>query len=449
MNAAFPRVLVVTPQPFNYITGLGITISNLFAAWPAEKLACLYYEGITPETGVCKKVFRLTDVDGRLIFPLNLFPIFHRENKHAGSSTSVAEVSSKFSSAGVLKKSLKRLSAAMGIGETLCLGNIYRYRLREHLRKWLNEFNPEVLYCSVASLSDVILVIELSKVTNTAIVVHIMDDWVEYQKNIPGLVPRLWAREAGRQLRRLIEKANVRMGIGAAMCREFEHRYGCEFIPFQNCPESSLWVKNGRKTWDVAGVFRFVFSGAVYNTCNSMSLIRLAQAISYLNITCRLSCVLEIHTNLAHSSKIIEAVRGCHGIEFKEVASEQGAVAGLYGSADALLLPFDFIEQARRLSQYSMPTKLPAYMLSASPMFVYGPDSIAAIKYVTDNGCGYVVNEECSINRLADHLEKFCADAVLRRSIALRAQDQAISSFSAEVVRPLFADQICRAMQGV
>lgn len=39
-----PRVLLLTPEAFNKVTGAGITFSNLFAGWPKDEIARTYAE---------------------------------------------------------------------------------------------------------------------------------------------------------------------------------------------------------------------------------------------------------------------------------------------------------------------------------------------------------------------------------------------------------------------
>ena len=42
MTQDYPRILVVTGNNFNLVTGGGITLTNLFRGWPADRLANLH-----------------------------------------------------------------------------------------------------------------------------------------------------------------------------------------------------------------------------------------------------------------------------------------------------------------------------------------------------------------------------------------------------------------------
>jgi len=60
-------------------------------------------------------------------------------------------------------------------------------------------------------------------------------------------------------------------------------------------------------------------------------------------------------------------------------------------AADALLLPVNFDADSVRMIRYSMPTKVPAYLLSGTPTLVYGPAGVAQVDYALGRRWGHVV----------------------------------------------------------
>ena len=56
--ADFPRILVVTSNNFNQVTGGGITLTNLFRGWPADRIANLHEDPTPEDDSVCRRFYR-------------------------------------------------------------------------------------------------------------------------------------------------------------------------------------------------------------------------------------------------------------------------------------------------------------------------------------------------------------------------------------------------------
>src|ERR1700759_4365638 len=69
-----PKVLILN-ETFNDHSGGGITLSNLFAGWDADKIAVVgnsfRLEGDI-DSKICKTYYQLGDKDYKYIFPFNL-----------------------------------------------------------------------------------------------------------------------------------------------------------------------------------------------------------------------------------------------------------------------------------------------------------------------------------------------------------------------------------------
>ncbi|MDZ4215578.1 MAG: hypothetical protein U1C60_12405, partial [Rhodocyclaceae bacterium] len=55
------RVLLLTPESFNRVTGGGITLSNLFAGWPIDKIATIHSDCVPEAKDVCNHYYNLTE----------------------------------------------------------------------------------------------------------------------------------------------------------------------------------------------------------------------------------------------------------------------------------------------------------------------------------------------------------------------------------------------------
>lgn len=114
-----------------------------------------------------------------------------------------------------------------------------KFMLTDDLVQWIKKFDPEIIYCHIASLSQTRFVTQVIRKFDIPICIHIMDDWFfhKYQRGIFGTFLR---REFHRQYTYIIKKSAVRMAIGKEMSLEYERRYGYPFIPFANAIDCNL-----------------------------------------------------------------------------------------------------------------------------------------------------------------------------------------------------------------
>jgi len=109
----------------------------------------------------------------------------------------------------------------------------------------------------------------------------------------------------------------------------------------------------------------------------------------------------------------------------------------MLASADVLLLPFNFDAASTAYMRLSMPTKVPAYLASGTPILVYGPPQVAAVAYASRQRWAEVVGER-SVPALCAAIRRLLTDGPLRRMLAERALDVARVNHDAPRVRERF-----------
>src|SRR5262249_6462505 len=75
-----------------------------------------------------------------------------------------------------------------------------------------------------------------------------------------------------------------------------------------------------------------------------------------------------------------------HAVTIHETIAEDDAYFRVLTEADILLLPANFDEASVRYIRLSMPTKLPAYLASGTPILVHGPAPLAQVDYARREG---------------------------------------------------------------
>ena len=91
-----------------------------------------------------------------------------------------------------------------------------------------------------------------------------------------------------------------------------------------------------------------------------------------------------------------------------------------------------------------MPTKVPAYLSSGTPILVYGPRGVAQVDYAADFDWGLVVSER-NDGQLAEALRTILSDMPLRESLRSRAQAVARDRHDAGTVRSRFQQALIDA----
>lgn len=431
-----PKVLVFTGQPFNYSTGLGITLGNLFKGWPKELLSAIYHEPYSPDTRICKSYYRLEEKDQQWLFPINIM-WHYRNKKHENRKAMKDNVNAE---SGIHRDNLLLSRERSAIAGKVVRHILFfrRFRLTIALRKWICDYNPDVLYCCVVSLAEINFALTIAKEYKVRLVIHMLDDWPSLARIEHGYLMRMWSYLINMRLRLLFCRSDLLLGICDEMCNMYTQRYGKLFLPFHNCPDPDIWVANGRGKWDWDGIFSFVFTGAVYNDFNAQSLREIVSAICKLNSRNVIKCSLTIYSDSENALKLRQYANGSQSVQVKKIEKCDESIAKIYGLADGLLMPFDFNDRSVTASRLSFPTKMPTYMLSSTPIFAYGPLSCATIGFLRDNAAAYVVDHQCDIEALADEIESFCCSSESRRNIAGRAREIAEEKMVAGVVRNRF-----------
>jgi hypothetical protein len=108
----------------------------------------------------------------------------------------------------------------------------------------------------------------------------------------------------------------------------------------------------------------------------------------------------------------------------------------MLGRADALLLPVNFDSHSVSLMRYSMPTKVPSYLVSGTPCLVYGSADTAQVQYARDAGWGHVIAER-SLLALKAGLRRIVEDMPLRQTLSAAARKASVNH-DEKRVRPMF-----------
>lgn len=439
MNASeLPRILVVTSNNFNLTAGGGITLTNLFHGWPVDRIANVHEDHTPEDHSVCRNFYRLSDEEIRWSWPLSLAQSWHTRARavfvgesSVGNGTRALSVAGKGSG-----------SAAVRLSQWIIGDGMPRsVQISTRLRGWLDAFKPELLYGFLGSMAQIRLMQGLGRTLAVPMAIHIMDNWpaVLYRRGLLG--PQLRA-VVQKEFQALLQGASLRLGICEDMCEEYQHRYGYPFLPFHNALDIEKWLSGARRNWKAGSPFIVRYVGSIVADGQRESLHDTCEAVCGLRAR-GVPVEMWIHAPREQTAYLQKSGVSLQGV-YVEDSPSADAVARLLIGADLLVLPFNFDARSAEYIRLSMPTKVPAYMISGTPILLYGPSDIATTRYAEREGWGYVVSKRSEV-ALQEALRNLISDQALRERLGRRAQELASERHDAAKVRPMFWEALATA----
>lgn len=437
----FPRVLVVTSNNFNLMSGGGITLTNLFRGWPADRLANLHEDPTQEDHGVCRNFYRLTDEEVHWAWPFSLARSWRggtvrssdgRPSRDKGTrALSVSEADTD-----AIRVRLVRQLVGDGVPRTV--------RISERLARWLDAFRPQLLYGFLGSMAQIRLMRELARRLAVPVAIHIMDDWpsVLYRRGVLGPLLR---RVVQREFRAVLREASLRLGICADMCEEYRRRYGYAFVPFHNALDMEEWVLRAKRSWTAGSPFVVRYVGSIVPDGQRDGLGDVCDAVASLRAS-GTPVELWVHAPRSQSAYLTRGRAPREGLHLAD-PPDPAHIHELLATADLLVLPFNFDARSARYIGLSMPTKVPAYMVSGTPVLVYGPADIATTRYAAREGWAHVVATP-GVTSLREALRRLIENQAARERLGRRAHALAREHHDAGRVRPAFQAALAAAARG-
>lgn len=420
----FPRLLILSPQAFNSVTGTGITFSNLFRGWPKDRLACIHCDDVPVTDEICGRYYRLGRNELSRCRPVGA----------VGAAAAMPPRPSALRAGARLAKSLLVGRALPDHGS-----------LTPELAAWIADFRPEILYTPLGTLGMLDLIEAAADRFRLPMAVHFMDDWAEamYRGGLLGGLLGAWMR---RRLARLVDRAEVRLGIGEAMCQAYRGRYGHTFIPFQNTIDAAGRLAASKPPRPTGGPARLLYVGSIFDNAQLGSLEDCCRAVAALADAGR-----DLRLDILSPRHLAEPFRPrleIHpAIRLGDTITDDEAFFAAIGAADILLLPSNFDADSVRLIRYSMPTKLPAYLVAGTPILAYGHPEAAQVSYLRGHHAAEVVDRP-GVNELTAAMARLLDDTGLRRRLVDNAARLALANHDRAQVRRRFQETLAAAAKG-
>lgn len=444
--ADFPRVLFVTPLAFNHFTGGGVTFTNLFRGWPKDRLFTVHADTLPLSTDTCVNYFALGAEELPLAGPLQALRRLVGRGDAGASAAGAAP-------ADVVIQSTPDATTSSGRGRRLLFKGVHAIfgnsglpvsaRLSSRLSAWIEAARPDVIYTILGSIEMMELVEKIRVHFDVPVVVHLMDDW-RAERERYGLLSPLRRWRLNKYFERSIRTASGHLAICDAMASVYGAEFGVHFEAIQNVIDSDDWFRVARQDVTPGNPARLLYAGSIYPNVQLSGLMEIAAAVARLRekgVAVAFDVMAPDFMVAPYRSKL----EACDGTRVRPQCMRDQYFATICG-ADLLVLPTNFEAGAKRMVQYSMPTKVPEYLVSGVPILLYGPAGIAQIEYAEEAGWGVTVTQQEP--RILDAaLERIVEDRAQRRDLVRKARETATERHDATKVRAAFRSILSRSKE--
>ena len=423
-----PRIMFVTSAAFNGITGGGITFSNLFRGWPQDRLFTVHNDPVPVSFDVCRNYYRLGAGE------IGRWPHLSGAPGHVEREVDAAAE----------PRATQPRSGTLRQARTLLVGTPWPDygRLTPDLIRFIEQAKPDLIYTILGTLGMTGLVRDIRDRFRLPVAVHFMDDYFATLYR-GGLASPLVRARLKALTDDVVNKATLRLAIGDGMAAAYEKRWGKPFTTMQNAVNVEAIVPANPER-DIHAPLRLAYIGSIFPYAQSQSLADIAASVARLADAGR-NVTLDIHSPLHLAEPFRRSLEIHPAIRLHDAIKDDAAFFRAITTVDALLLPVNFDPVSIAYIRHSMPTKVPAYLASGTPILAYGPAATDQIAYAEREGWGLVVARRDP--RLIDQaIVALATDNAQRRRLSTRARAVA-SRHDVRHVRAQFQGLLAQAAE--
>jgi len=376
-DPTLPKVLIYG-ETFKNIGGGGITLNTLFGDWQVENIFMLNDRFGETSDAHFTQYYQLGHLENKsflhkLGFITGNKSGAHKVHKNKSQRTITTQNNSLFK--GKIYFKLKDLFISF-LNMTGIFDLFFQFKVSQELIQWIKEIKPDIIYFQPSTIENIKFINELHDLTGIPFVIHVMDNFLDIDILSKKLNTKT-ASLARQSIEELVKKSNLCLGICEEMCNQYGKRFNRVFYSFQHAVDNKFWFRNYIVRRDPKP-FVILYAGRIsIGTINSLFL--LADSIENCNKNNNCNFEFQIQTT-SKVSNLLKKFSKYNCISIHNVLPYE-KLPERYTEADLLVLPMDFDEASLNYIKFSMPTKVPEYLISGLPIFVLAHESTALYKY--------------------------------------------------------------------
>lgn len=423
------RVLIVSHNVMNPGTSMGKTLLAYFRAFSPEEVAQFYiYNEVPTDHTVCRNYYRFTDGDAvqSLLFP------FRRSKPLTQRKTGKKQ--------GILEKAYRfgRKRTAYGYILRNLLWKCCRWDSRAFWQ-WVWDFDPDVVFLASGDNGFLYHVAEkIAKRTGKPLVISCVDDFYLDNRNADSLLGRLEHACFLKTVQRTMDSAAAVVTICPAMQKAYRRLFGkpCHVL-HTPAEEREIPEQKNRKQISYLGDLGLQ---------RHLQLVEMGRALKNLDLPGGPKWI-DVYSG-EKDPEILTLLTMENGIRFHgEIPA--GMVSEVMGRSMAVIHTESFDPKVRRITRFSVSTKIADSLMNGPCLIAYGPEEIASMDYLAEHQAAYIITRQ---KDLQAGLQEILTDAELRMQIRERGRVLARKNHSMERNPQLlrfWLEETCARVEGM
>lgn len=417
----YPRVLVISHNCFSKSGSNGRTLANFFIKWPKKSLAQFYISNEVPDSPVCDNYFRVLDTEA-----LKAFYKGSRVGQVINSEMNADGLEEDASLHALYKRHRKKTPFNYIARNLIWDSNRWD---AEAFKKWIDDFNPELVLLQVGDYSFMFkIALRTAKYRKIPLILYNGEDYYFKDRKSISLLYHFYRFQYKRQFEKLMAYASHAI-YSCNMLQDtynkvFNHRSSVLFTT------STIKTCKNKRQNDIPIVSYLGNLGVGRH----VPLIEIAETLMSIDESLR----LDVYGKILNS-EVKNAFSNCKAIRYHGFVSYEEVVEIMYKS-ELLVHAENFSDFYQWDLKHAFSTKIADSLASGTCLFVYGPESIASIKYLKNNKAAYVVTNKKDLN---ESLRKLMDDKGLRQSYIDTALQVANSRHNVDVNAEGFKNIVC------
>lgn len=383
-SSIYPKVLVLSINPFSKTGSNGKVLYELFTNWTPERLAQFYIYNQEPDFKICKNYFRITDKEALKAFLTGqksgqiLSPSF------CGEGAVIQKAKSQISSATPIRKPIKNPLTSL-------LRNIVwnsgRWKTQAFY-SWVENFSPDIILLMAGGNSSLHnIAIDISKKFKLPLVVYNTENY--YFKNYNyftqksfGFLYPLFRWENGRVFKRLMKHSSYEIYGNDTLSELYTKEFGKKNIVIYQ--PTSLALAPTKKQY---ATLQFSYIGNL-GLDRHITLQEIAKALQKISP----KYFLDIYGK-APSDIISQELTKAPGIRYHGYISYDEVLKKIEES-DVLFHAESFTPWRVKDLQTGFSTKISDSLASGRCFVLYADKSIACSQYCLQHECAHVITSQ-------------------------------------------------------
>lgn len=387
------RLLVISHNSFGRENNMGKTLEMLFAGWPADKIAQLYFSDNLPCSDICHRYYRITDFD---VLKTLL------GKRKCGAAVRCTQEQRKRSriKQTIISEGKKRTSPIYSARNMIW--NMGRWKGKD-LQRWLDAFSPEAVFFASGDYSfSYKVALQIAEERNIPLYLYCCDDFYLGGYRATGVWGKINYKSFMKVVHKTFEYATDYFCICDEMVQAYEQYFGRRgkvvHTGASDGIDPSIPVNERKKE---------VFYAGNLDCGRAEQLVKLGRILRDLGTD-------RIHV---YSGETREELTGLmcaeNGIIFHGFVSETEINRLLQTSMFTLHIE-SFDEKMIPRVKYSVSTKIANALAGGICLIAVGPEDVASIRYLAQYGAACIIDNE---NHMEKQLRQIMDDGRLRSNI--------------------------------